>query len=118
LVARSGFSLTTSIFEKMKVSAGGIAWYRNKEEYERLLTIFEDSHKLHPTYEGWLAAAEQGLKAMQHSNPALKIVKVIIDPDEFPKWCAANGHKLDAEARIAYGNLMAYRSASGLSGRN
>jgi hypothetical protein len=45
----------------MKVSAGGLAWYR-REDYPRLLTIFEDADKLPPTYDEWLAMAEKAFK--------------------------------------------------------
>lgn len=96
----------------------GMGWYRNEEEFNRLIAIYEDADQLHRTYAEWLAAAETGIKTLERGNPGVRIVKVIIDPDEFPKWCAANGHKLNSKARIAYGNLMAYRSVSGLSGRN
>ena len=48
----------------MQIQAAGMAWYK-RENYTRLLQIFEDSDKLHDTYDEWLVAAEQGCNALR-----------------------------------------------------
>lgn len=92
----------------MQVQIVGMAWYR-PETFDRLRAMFEDGEKLHRTYKEWLAAAETGRKSMEAKG--VKVVCVDIDPDEFPKWCAANGMKLNAEARNKYGSMIAYKVA-------
>jgi hypothetical protein len=83
-----------------------MAWYR-REDYDRLLSIFEDADKLPANYDKWLASAEKGLKHLK--GQGIFTVKVIIDPDQFPGWCAANGHNVDAKARIRFASIEAAR---------
>jgi hypothetical protein len=94
----------------MQVQIVGMSWYR-PETFERLRAMFEDGHKLHKTYDEWLVAAENGRKSMEAKG--VRVVCVDIDPEEFPKWCAENGLKLNAEARNRYGSFMAYKIATG-----
>ncbi|MCE1274144.1 MAG: hypothetical protein LWW75_06425 [Chlorobiales bacterium] len=88
----------------------GIAWYR-QETYGRLRAMFEDGDKLPKTYESWLTAANQLRIATEAKG--MRVICVDIDPDEFPKWCIANGMSLNAAARMQFSNLMAYRVATG-----
>ena len=90
----------------MKVSATGFAWYR-REDYEKILLIFEDANKFPRTYDEWLISAEKGLERLK--SQGVFAVKVIIDPDQFPGWCAVNGHNIDAKARIRFANIEAAR---------
>ena len=86
----------------------GIAWYK-EEDYERLLEIFEDSHKLPPTFDKWLQSAEKGFSNFRARG--YRVIKVYIDPDTFPVWCRSTGHKIDAKARIDFANMTAARHA-------
>lgn len=100
----------------MKVQAVGMAWYKRKH-YTRLLEIFEDSDKLHRTYDEWLVAAEQGCKGLEAKG--VRVIRVDIDPDEFPSWCASKGLNLNANARIEYSNwraVLAIRESSSHGG--
>ncbi len=97
----------------MQVQIVGMAWYR-PETFDRLRAMFEDGDKLHRSYKEWLSAAEFGRKSMEAQG--IRVVCVDIDPDEFPKWCKANGMKLNAEARKGYSNLIAYKTAMGTQG--
>ena len=95
----------------MQVKVAGMAWYK-PENFARLLSIFEDSHKLHRTHKEWLLAAETGRKNLE--SQGFRVVCVDIDPDQFPKWCKANGMKLNAEARNKFASLMAYKIVTGV----
>ena len=90
----------------MQVQIIGMAWYR-PETFDRLRAMFEDGHKLHRTYDEWFAAAETGRKSLEVKGH--RVVRVDIDPDEFPKWCNAKGMKINSAAREAFCNLIAYQ---------
>jgi hypothetical protein len=68
--------------------AVGAYWIR-EQDYPALKQIFDDGHNLPPTWKEWLKMAEemeQGLKAYGHV-----VLRVVIDPQSFPDWCAAHG---------------------------
>lgn len=88
------------------VQAIGIAWYR-EADYERLRSIFIDSHALPDTFEKWQQKAEQIRKTQIQQGRI--VIQAYIDPDTFPAWCAARGHKVDASGRMAFANAEAYR---------
>jgi hypothetical protein len=92
------------------ISAVGMAWYK-PENFLRLRAMFEDGHKLHRTYREWLAAAEANEKALKIKG--LRVLRVDIDPDQFPEWCKAEGLKLNADARNRYASMVAHRIISG-----
>lgn len=92
------------------VSIVGMVWYK-PENFDRLMALFEDGQKLHRTYEHWLRDAERGRDHFQ--NLGMRVICVDIDPDEFPKWCSANGMKLNAAARNRFANEVAARLATG-----
>lgn len=92
------------------VQAVGMAWYK-REHFDRLRAMFKDGHKLHRTYDEWLRAAETGRKASEVKG--VRVVCVDIDPDDFPKWCKAQGMDLDASARMRYANEIAYKVLTG-----
>ena len=73
------------------------AYWIKEDDYPRLLTIFEDAGKMPPTWKEWLKMAEEmerGLKAYGHP-----VLRVYIDPDTFPDWCAAHGTTPGREGR-------------------
>lgn len=96
----------------MQVQAVGMAWYK-PENFIRLRAMFEDGHKLHPTYGEWFAAAEFGKKRLEADGA--RVFCVDIDPDNFPEWCASKGLKLDAHARNTYASSIAYQMIAGSS---
>jgi hypothetical protein len=74
----------------------GVYWIK-EEDYPRLLTLFEDASKMPPTWAEWLKMAEEmerGLKAYGHP-----VMRVFIDPNTFPDWCAAHGTSPGREGR-------------------
>ncbi len=83
-------------FEDRPPPAVGAYWIR-EENYPALLEIFDDGNKMPRTWKEWLKIAgemERGLKAYGHP-----VLRVYIDPDTFPDWCAAHGVNLGSEGR-------------------
>ena len=73
------------------------AYWINEEDYSALLKIFPDGNKMPRTWKEWLKIAEemeQGLKAYGHV-----VLRVHIDPNTFPDWCAAHGASPGADGR-------------------
>ncbi len=84
---------------RMAEVVAGLAWYR-REDYPKLLAIFDDADSLPETYEEWLEKAmeiERELIIQGH-----RVVRATIDPAIFPSWCAAKHLKLDASARTRF----------------
>lgn len=94
----------------MQVEIVGMAWYR-PETFTRLRAMFEDGDKLHRTYPEWLAAADSNRKTFEARG--IRVVCVDIDPDQFPKWCKAQGLALNAEARTRFAAGVADKAAVG-----
>jgi hypothetical protein len=62
--------------------------------------MMSDRHNLAPTYDAWLAAAENnesvGLSA------GLRIARIPIEPDPFARWCTERGVEPGSAARMEY----------------
>jgi hypothetical protein len=74
----------------------GVYWIR-EDDYAPLLKIFDDASKMPPTWQEWLKMAEEmerGLKAYGHP-----VMRVTIDLNTFPDWCAAHGVSPGREGR-------------------
>lgn len=95
----------------LQIQAVGMAWYK-RENFERLMAMFEDRYKLHRTFDEWLRDAENGRKAQEAKG--VRVVCVDIDPDHFPAWCKARGLHIDAKARMDYASLIAYKTLTGV----
>jgi hypothetical protein len=77
-------------FEDRPPPAVGAYWIK-EEDYPALLRISDDGDKMPWTWKGWLKIAEEmerGLKAYGHV-----VLRVHIDPNTFPDWCAAHWHE-------------------------
>lgn len=73
------------------------AYWIKEEDYPVLLRIFDDSNKMPRTWKEWLKTAEKmerGLKAYGHI-----VMRVHIDPNTFPDWCATHGMRPGGEGR-------------------
>ena len=86
-----------------KIHIIGVAWYK-RENFAPLLALFEDRSTIRLSYKQWLAAAEARVE--QHQREGRKVIKIDIDPVEFPFWCATEGLVPNAQARIAYTNFV------------
>lgn len=76
--------------------AVGVYWIK-EEDYPALLEIFADGNRMPRTWGEWLKIAEEmesGLKAYGHA-----VMRVHIDPNTFPDWCAAYGTSPGGEGR-------------------
>lgn len=83
----------------MKEPVSGIPWCRS-QDYDRLLTIFEDAGTFPATYTEWITVAEAKIRYFESMGK--HVVKVPIDPNEFPRWCVSNGYRTDAKGRIEF----------------
>jgi hypothetical protein len=85
----------------------GFPWYK-PENFALLRSMFDDGEKLQRTYVEWMNAAYTALERFRRDG--VQVVKVDIDPVEFPRWCVERGLLLNSEARRAYANLIAART--------
>lgn len=86
------------------VSAIGVPWY-SLEDYAEIKSMMEDGHKLPPTYTQWRFAAEQLENQMRRGGE--RVVRAHLDPVAFREFCAANGHRLDAQGRSKFAAAVA-----------
>jgi hypothetical protein len=77
----------------------GLPWY-SREDYPRIRDMMIDRHNLAPTYDTWLAAAENNENVGRQAG--LQISRIMIEPDTFAKWCTEKGFEPDSAARIKY----------------
>lgn len=77
-------------------SVQAMVWYK-KEDWDTLKKMFVDGDRLPPTYEEWQSRAEEMKEQAQAAGDA--VIKVFIDPETFPEWCAKKGVEMDSEAR-------------------
>lgn len=73
-----------------------MVWYR-EEHYAELLAIFDDAELLPPTYQHWLARAEEKKTEVEAGGD--QVIKVFIDPETFPEWCEKRNLPKDANSR-------------------
>lgn len=76
-----------------------LPWYSRKD-YPDIRNMVSDPHNLAPTYEQWLAAAENNEQVGRQAG--LRIVRIPIEPSSFARWCAAHGLEPDSAARMRY----------------
>ena len=80
----------------------GIAWFKDEATYRRALAIFGDPENMPATFEAWKALVGKELEMIKESgNIALR---VDIDPDTFPAWCASRGFAATSQGRTAFVN--------------
>jgi hypothetical protein len=91
---------------QLPTRAMGLAWYA-REDYPRILEIMADAQTLPATYEKWLKLAEEIERGMMSQDHV--VVRAVIDPDEFPAWCAARGLNVDADGRKRFASWVAFR---------
>jgi hypothetical protein len=84
----------------------GVPWYV-RQDYSRLLAIMEDADVLPPRYDQWLQRAERFERDRLREGQI--VVRAIIDPQNFPAWCAARGLNVDAKGRAAFAGEEARR---------
>jgi hypothetical protein len=83
-------------FDDRAPPAVGVYWTK-EDEYPELLKIFVDGDTMPNAWSEWLKMAEemeQGLKAYGHV-----VMRVHIDPNTFPDWCASRSTSPGREGR-------------------
>ena len=78
-----------------------VLWLR-PEDYPRFRAIFDD---VDDTFEQWRTRMER--KLVELAKQGIEIERMLIDPDALVAWCAANGRKVDAQARALYPAFLA-----------
>lgn len=73
-----------------------MVWYK-EEHYSRLLDLFDDAELLPKTYADWLVRAEEKKAEVEAAGD--QVMKVFIDPETFPEWCAEKNMPKDANSR-------------------
>lgn len=94
------------MIDRMPIRATGIAWYR-RQDYPRILRVMDDAEVLPPTWEKWHYRADRLERDLKRRSAVT--LRAVIDPDDFPAWCAAQGLNVDAHARNAFAAEMAAR---------
>lgn len=77
----------------------GLPWY-SREDYPRIRAMMSDRHNLAPTYDSWLAAAENNESVGQQAG--LQVIRIMIEPEAFTRWCAEKDVEPDSAARRDY----------------
>lgn len=90
---------------QMKVSAWGMLWFRNAQQYAEYLALFEDAHVLPATYSQWQKRATQAYENILRQGAVA--MKIQASPEEFRSWCIEHGHGLNAAGRMAFGSFKA-----------
>ncbi len=85
----------------------GMVWYY-REDYDAILRIMTDSHKLPGSFDVWLAEAEQGEQNLKHDG--YTVVRAHIDPETFPDWCQLRYRNIDSQARMDFANIIVKES--------
>jgi hypothetical protein len=62
--------------------------------------MVSDPHNFAPSYEQWLAAAENNENVGRQAG--LEIVRILIVPSSFARWCATHSLEPDSAARMRY----------------
>ena len=81
-----------------------MVWYRS-EDWQELLTIFDDADRLPRSFSDWEKLAEA--KKDEVEAMGCRVIKVYIDPTTFPQWCQDNNCAMDAAARTQLAIQMA-----------
>lgn len=84
----------------------GVPWFR-KEDYPKLLLLLPDASYLPRTYEEWMVEASSFCESLNRDG--VGTIKIVIDLDNFPFWCARQNKKLDVSARRDFAHEMATR---------
>jgi len=87
------------------IRAFGIPWYR-KEDWAEIRRIMADADVLHDSFDDWLKSATHVEQRLRQSGQIVE--RAYIDPADFPAWCRARGLNVDAKAREAFANTVAF----------
>lgn len=89
----------------MQPQAIGVAWFR-REDYPRIREIMDDRDTMHVTFDEWEKNAERKLAAFP-VPPGVKIVRIVVDPQEFLSAAMRHGFKRNAQGRSTFAAMKA-----------
>jgi hypothetical protein len=84
----------------------GIAWYL-PEDYDAIRRIMADRDQIPDSFIEWRDKAQRFEEEKRREGHI--VVRALIDPETFPDWCRSRGLNVDAQARMAYANFVAYK---------
>jgi hypothetical protein len=97
--------------DKSSVEIYGLPWYRLKD-YATIRRIMADGHNLPYSFAIWRLSAKHGEKRLKQDGKM--VVRVLIDPEAFRRWCEAHSLDLNSTARFLYAGHFAKHHASTL----
>lgn len=77
----------------------GMPWY-DRKDYPGIRDLMTDRHNLASTYDEWLVSAENNESVGRQAG--LEVVRVLIEPSSFTRWCMMHGLETDSAARMRY----------------
>ncbi|KRP43902.1 hypothetical protein SAMN04490190_2318 [Pseudomonas libanensis] len=80
----------------------GFFWYRDAEQYEHFLSIYEDRDTMHDTYALWHKSAMRAVK--QYEKQGFITHRVYSTPEELAQWCRVNSMPLNGKSRSSFAN--------------
>jgi hypothetical protein len=84
---------------KIVEGKAGKPWY-NPKDYPKLVQLFTDGSEFPECYDEWLDLAEE---EERHANArGTEIVRIMIEPAAFSKWCKLRGLAPGVAARKDY----------------
>ena len=89
-----------------------IAWYR-LQDWNELTIMLPDLKPFSGTYQEWLQRAEKSLR--ENEGNGRTVIRVVIYPERFRRWCRYQGLDIDAEAHKEFVNeecLRIYRETN------
>jgi hypothetical protein len=90
-----------------KIAAMGISWFE-RDDYPRILQIMQDAHIFPADYDAWQQKAERQQRDAEARG--LRVMRIVVKPDQFIAWCARNRLNVDAEARKRFAAEGAMRN--------
>lgn len=75
------------------------------DQYDALLRTVDDAALLPPTWDAWRRGFDDRLTCLQARGT--EVVVVPVELESFVRWCAEQGFRCDAEARLEYAETAA-----------
>ncbi len=94
--------------ERPPVEVYGLPWYRIKD-YATIRRIMVDGHKFPCSFATWRLCNKHGEKILKQEGKM--VVRVVIDPEVFRRWCDAYSLDRNFIARFLYAGLIAKHHA-------
>lgn len=89
----------------MKIAATGLAWYL-EEQWDEIRKYCTDRDIMANTYDEWLKGAYNSIEQMKKRG--IKLYKVVIEIDEFKKYCQEKHLEPNGKARTEFTNYNVY----------